>query len=179
LCELRQTVSRHEEHTLRQGEIAHACRDTDDNALISPVSSTSEYHSSFEEEDAAIDRLHNLENVKEVGHLEGERDQGGGDVGERDEPYHNEITMGLTGIVSLFPESNSTSTNKPGYSAWGVEFNSDTSHTTATLNLNLVQKLPQKGRTYLTFSMDGKYLATASGLGIVSIFDSKTGKRIR
>ena len=179
--ELRQqTVSCHEEHTVYQhgqGETGHTCGDTDDDHLISPVSSTSECHSSSEEEDAVTDQLHNPENAEVVDHLEGERNQGGGGVGGSDQPYQNEIRAPtVTGIVSPFPESNLNSTNKPGYSPWDVEFNSDT---TATLNLNLVQKLTQKGKTYLTFSIDGKYLATASSLGIISIFDSKTGKRIR
>jgi len=174
LQELRQTVSCREEQTVQhgQGEIGNAFRDTGDNALVSPVSSSSEYHSSFEEEDFASDRGHNPENAEVV---EGKRS---GDVGERDGSYQNETNEGLavtTGIVSLSFESNSTSTNKSGYSPWDIELNSDT---TPALNLNLVQKWTQKGRTYLTFSMDGKYLATASDLGI-SIFDSKTGKRIR
>ena len=175
-----QAISRREEYTVYQhgqGEIGHASLDSDDDHLSSPVSSSSESHSSFEEEDDATAQLRSPENAEVVGHLEGERNQGGGDVGGRDESYQNELRTEPTGtgIVSLPPESNSNSTNKPAFSAWDVEFNSDT---TATLNLNLVQKLTQKGRSYLTFSMDGKYLATASSLGIVSIFDSKTGKRI-
>jgi len=167
LRELRQTVSCREEHTTcGRGEIT--------DPLTSPVSSISEYHTSFEEEDAATDRLHNPENAEVV---EGERNQGGGGGGG-DEPYQNEISEAptVTGIVSPSPESNSTSTNEPEYSPWDIELNSDT---TAALNLNLVQKWTQKGRTYLTFSKDGKYLAAASSLGFVSIFDSKTGKRIR
>ena len=138
--------------------------------MISPVSSSSEYHSSLEEEDSSTDRLQNPEN--EIGHFEGEIFQEGGDGPD------NQITVEptVTGSLSLSPESNSTSTNKPGYSAWDVE---SSSNMTAALKLNLVHKLTQKGRTFVTFSMDGKYLATASSLGIVSIFDSKTGKRIR
>ena len=171
--ELRQTISHREEHTDCQHghrEITHsAYRDTDDRSLVSPVSSSSEYHSSFEDEDAATDRLNDPENVEEVGQFEGERKQDGGDGPD------NQITT-ITGIVSLSPESNSNSTNEPGYSTWDVEFSSNT---TAALNLNLVHKLTQKGITYVAFSMDGKYLATASTSGIVSIFDSKTGKRIR
>jgi len=153
----------------------HACRDTDDNPLIPPVtvSSSNRYHSSFEEEDD-VDLLQNPENAKEIGHFEGERIQ------EGDDGACNEIivepTPTVSGIVSLSPESNSTSTNKPAHSAWDVEFNTDT---TASMKLNLLHKLTQKGRTYVTFSADGKYLATASSLGIVSIFYSKTGKRIR
>jgi len=178
LQELRQTVSCREEQRVQhgQGEIGNAFRDTGDNALVSPVSSSSEYHSSFEEEDLASHRGHNPENVEVV---EGKGNQAGDDVGERDASYQNETSEGLAvtaGIVSLSPESNSTSTNKHGYSPWDVESNSDT---TAALNLNLVQKWTQKGRTCLTFSMDGKYLATASSLGIISIFDAKTGERIR
>jgi len=175
LRELRQTASRREEHTVcqhGQGEITHsACRDTDDGSLISPISSSSKYHSSFEDEDAATDRLHDPESTKEVA-FNGERDEEGGDGPD------SQITVEptVTGIVSLSPESNSTFTNKPGYSAWDVEFSSNT---TAALNLNLVHKLTQKGLTYVTFSMDGKYLAVASRSGIVSIFDSKTGKRFR
>jgi len=163
LRELRQTISCREEHTVCQREIA------DD--LTSPVSSSSEYRdSSFE--GAATDRLYDPESAKEVGQFEGERVQEGGDDPD------NQITVEptVTGIVSLSPESNSTSTNKPGYSAWDIEFSSNT---TAALNLNLVHKLTRKGRAYVTFSMDGKYLATASTFGVVSIFDSKTGKRIR
>jgi len=79
----------------------------------------------------------------------------------------------ITGIASL---SITDSPSKPQYSAWDVQFNGDTK---TALNLNLVHKLTQKGTTYLSFNMDGKYLATASVLGIVSVFDSKTGKRIR
>jgi len=144
--------------------------------LISPVSSTSEYHSPYEEEDVVTDRLHNPENAEVVGQLEGERNQGGGG-GRGDEPYQNETSEGrtVTGTISLSPESNSTST-KPEYSPWDIESNNDT---TAALHLNLVQKWTEKGITYLTFSMDGKYLATASSFGIISIFDLKTGKRIR
>jgi len=173
LRELRQTISRREEHTLvcqhGHGEITHsACRDTDDSPLIPPASSSSEYHSSFEDEDAATDRLHDPESAKEVGQFEGERDQEGGDGPD------NQITA-VTGIVSLSPESNSISTNK-GYSAWDVEYSSNT---TAALNLNLVHKLTQKRRAYMTFSTDGKYLATASVSGLVSILNSKTGKIIR
>ena len=164
LRELRQTVSRHEEHTTHS-------RDTDDRSLVSAVSSSSEYHPSFEDEDAATDRLNDPESAKKVGQFKGERDEEGGDGPD------NQITVEptVTGIVSLSPESNSTSTNNPGYSAWDVEFSSNT---TAALNLILVHKLTQKG-SFVTFSTDGKYLATASILGIVSIFDSKTGKRIR
>ena len=139
--------------------------------MISPISSSSEYHSSFEEEDATTDQLQNPENLKEIGHFEAERAQ------EDTNGCDNEIAMEptVTEIVSLSPESNPTSTNKPGYSVWDVEFNS----TTAALKLNLVHKLTRKRRNYVAFSMDGKYLATASNSGIVSIFDSKTGKRIR
>ena len=166
--ELRQTVSCREAHTICQygrGEIT--------DPLTSPVSSTSEYHTSFEEEDAATDRLHNPENAELADQLEGERNQEGGGGG--DEPYQNETSEApiITGIVSL---SNSTSTNKPEYSPWEIELNNDT---TAALLLNLVKKWTEKGMTHLTFSMDGKYLATASSSGVVSIFDSKTGKRIR
>jgi len=173
LRELRKTVSCREEHTVSQhgqGEIA--------DPLISPISSSSEYHSSFEE-GTVTDQLHNPANT--VGKLEGEGNQrGGGGGGRGDEPYQNEIsegpTVSVTGIVTPSPESNSTSTSNPGNFPWDIEFNGDT---TAALNLNLVQKWTQKGRTCLTFSMDGKYLATASSLGIISIFDSKTGERIR
>jgi WD40 repeat protein len=88
---------------------------------------------------------------KKCGHFDGERNQEGG-----------ELTVEPT-LVSLSPESNSTS------------------NTTAALELNLVHKLTRNGRTYccLAFSGDGKYLATASRSCVVSIFDSKTGKRIR
>ena len=178
-CREEHTVFQHKHGQGESGESAHACRDTDDNHLISPVSSSSEYHSLYEEEDAATDRLHNPENAEAVGQLEGERNQeDGGGGGQGDEPYQNETSEAptVTGTVSLSPESNSTSTNKSEYSPWDIELNNNT---TSALHLNLVQKWTQKGITYLTFSMDGKYLATASSLGIIFIFDSKTGKRIR
>jgi len=181
LRELRKTVFCHEEHTVCQhgrGESGYAssCRDTDDDPLISPVHPSSEYHSPYDEEDTY--RLHYPENGEVVGHFEEESNQRDGGGGGGDEPFQNEISEGpnVTGVVSPSPESNSTSTNTPGYSPWDIELNNDT---TAALHLDLVQKWTQKGRIYLTFSMDGKYLATASDLGIVSIYDSKTGKRIR
>ena len=135
--------------------------------LRQTISHREEHH----EEGGAIGQL---EDAKEIGHFEGERIQESGD-GPCNEIIV-EPTPSVSGIVSLSPESNSASTNKPAYCEWDVEYNSDT---TASLKLNLVHKLTQKGRTYVTFSGDGKYLATASSLGIVSIFDSKTGKRIR
>jgi len=150
----------------------------DDDPLISPVHPSSKYHSPYDEEDTVTDRLHYPENGELVGHLEEESNQRDGGGGGRDEPFQNEISEGpsVTGTVSPSPESNSTSTNKPGYSPWDIELYHDT---TAALHLNLVRKWTQKGITYLTFSMDGKYMATASDLGIVSVFDTKTGERIR
>jgi WD40 repeat protein len=53
------------------------------------------------------------------------------------------------------------------------------SNSTAPLNLNLMHKLTLEGEKRVAFSMDGKYLATASSSGVVSIFDMRTGKRIR
>jgi hypothetical protein len=146
LRELRQTIARREE--------PHVCI-TDDNPspLISRASSPSEYYSplAMEEGGAASDRLSDPESLEMM-----------------PEPT-------IAG-VSFEADADVTSTNEPGYSAWDVEPNSDT---TGALQLNLVHKLEQEGGIYLTFSMDGKYLATASSLGIVSIFDAKSGKRIR
>jgi len=81
-----------------------------------------------------------------------------------------------TSPLSLQPEANIPPANKPVFSAWDVEPNPSS---TATLNLNLVHKLTIKGMKRVTFSMDGKHLAAASSLGVVSIFDTRTGKRIR
>ena len=153
MLELRQTVSSHENNPVCQ----HSQDIAQDNAslLISPVSSSSEYYSesSFDGEDAASD------NAKETGHFEGEINQ---------EDAQNEINAApstpLQAIVTL--------ANNPGYS---IEFNSNT---TAALNLNMVHNLTQEEGNRVTFSMDGKYLATASTSGVVSIFVSKTGERI-
>jgi hypothetical protein len=129
---------------------------TDDNPspLISRASSPSEYYSPLEMEEergAASDRLSDPESLEMT-----------------PEPT-------IAG-VSFEADADVTSTNEPGYSSWDVELNSDT---TGALQLNLAHKLTQEGRIYLTFSMDGKYLATASISGILSIFDAKSGKRIR
>jgi len=160
LQELRQTISSRENNTVpRHGQdIADACGVTDDNPspLISTVSSSGEYYSPLDGEDAA---LHNPEILKGVGYLEGEGNQ------EDDE---NEIDSApITGL--------GTASHATGH--WAGEFNSNSS--TTTLNLNLVHKLTLEGRIRVAFSVDGKHLATASSLGIVSIFDLKTGKRIR
>ena len=164
LLELRQKLSSREENT------AYGATDDNSSPLISPDSSSCEYYSTHDGEDAASDSLHSLDNAEEIGHQGKERSQECTDAGG------NEITeeRTVTGSVSLSLESSATSTNKPRYSAWDVEFNNNTK----ALNLNLVHKMTQNGKTCATFSMDGKYLATASNLGIVSIFDSKTGKRI-
>jgi WD40 repeat protein len=152
LLELRQTISR-------------ACGFTRNNShspspLISPVSSSSsEYYPCLEGEDTVPDRLDVPEDSRETGQIEADRNEEDGDVRERD------------GI-----ELNALPTNKPVHSPWDVEFNNDTK---IGLHLDLVHKLPQEGVGFVAFSMDGKYLATASSLGIVTIFDSKTGKRIR
>jgi len=157
LRELRQTISRRE--VCQHGQdIAHA--DDNPSPLISLIPSS---------EDAASDRLHDPENDKVTVHLDGESNQESG---------QNETLVAptITGAASLSLQANVAPVNEPGYSAWVVEFSGDT---TAALNLNLVYKLIQKWRTRVTFSMDGKYLASASSSGVVSIFDSKTGKRIR
>jgi len=149
LRELRQTISSRENNTVCQygQDIA---RVTDDKAspLISPVSSSSECHSPFDGEDAASD------NAKEIGHLEGERNQEGA---------QNEVNVAPV-ITGISLQAIVTPVNQPGYSAWDVVFNDNT---TAALNLNLVHNLKQEGRSRVIFIMDGKYLAT----GIVSIFE--------
>jgi len=156
--ELRHTISGREIKTVCQHglDIARACGVTNDNASppISPVSSSSEYCTVFEGEDAAS------HNEEEIGHIEGERSQ-------------EDINVALA-ITGTSLQATVTSADKPGYPAWNV-YNSNT---VASLNLNLVHKLSLEGRTKVAFSMDGKYLATASSLGIVSIFDSKTGEII-
>jgi len=163
LRELRQTVSIQENHTAWQQDqvIAHACGVTDDNAfpLISPVSS-SEYHSTFDGEDATSD------NAKEIGDIEGERNQ------EGDQSEIN-LAPTITGTVSRSLHANVTPAS--GYSAWKIESNSNP---TAALNWNLVHKLTQEKGTGVTFSMDWKYLAFTPSKGIVSVIDTKTGKRI-
>jgi hypothetical protein len=60
LRELRlgKTIEEHMVVPRTQGEITHSCRDTDDNP------SSSEYHSSLGEEDAAPDRLDNPDSSK-------------------------------------------------------------------------------------------------------------------
>jgi len=156
LQELRHTISGRGIKTVCQH--GRACGVTNDIAspLVSPAPSSSEYCTIFEGEDAAFD------NAKEIGpsRVEGER-------GQEDRNVAPAIT-GTSLQVTVTPA------NKLGYPPWDVEYNSNT---TAALNLNLVHKLTQEGRTNVTFSMDGKYLATASSSGIVSIFDSKTGER--
>ena len=98
--------------------------------------------------------------MKERGHLDGE-----GNLEESDGSSHNEVND----TPSTLLQANLSPDNKPWYSAWDVEYNSNS---TATLNMNLMHKLT------VAFSMDGRYLATASGSGIVTIFDTRTGKRI-
>jgi len=157
LQELRQTISSRENNTVFQHsqDIAHTCgatdSDSDASPPTSPTSSSSDCYPTFE--DAS----------KGIGHFEGERDV----------PYQNEINV-ASAITGTSLQAIATPANKPEFSAWNVVFNDNT---TVALNLNLVHKLTQEGRTRLAFSMDGKYLA-AAGLGIVSIFDSKTGERI-
>jgi len=113
--------------------------------------------------------------ISPVGHLEGERHQGGDPLGESDESYQEGIND-APGTSSLPSQANLSTANEAGNSAWDVELNSNL---TAALNLNLVHKLTVTGENTLAFSMDGKYLATASSSGMVSIFDTRTGKRIR
>jgi len=162
LQELRHTVSGREIKTVCQHglDIARACGVTNDNASppISPVTSSSEYCTVFEGEDAAS------HNEEEIGHIEGERNQEGA---------QNDINAAPT-ITGNSLQATVTPADKPGYPPWDVEYNSNT---TASLNLNLMHKLTQEGMTSVTFSLDGKYLATASSSGILSIFDSKTGER--
>jgi len=124
----------------------------------------SSYHSPLEAEDAASDQLVNTEDSNEL--PKQERDQEGADV-DRNEG------IAASGTASL---STAISTNEHDAPAWLVEFNRNT---TPVLNLNLVHKLTVQGGISLAFSMDGEYLATASSFGKVSIFHSKTGKRIR
>jgi len=126
----------------------------DNHSPISPVSSSIE---PFHGDDATS------ENAKEVDH-----------EGEGGQKRTNVVPITGTAPLSLQATPNVTPANELEY-AWDVEYNNDT---TASLNLNLVHKLSLEGRTRVTFSMDGKYLATASSLGRVSIFDSKTGERI-
>ena len=65
----------------------------------------------------------------------------------------------------------------PSDATYNVEFNRDTK---AVLKLNLMRMLTQNTfSTYAAFSTDGKYLATASVVGIVYIFDVTAGKRLR
>ena len=160
LQELRHTISSRGIKTVCQHglDIARACGVTNDNASppISPVSSSSEYCTIFEGEDAAPD------NAKEIGHIKGERNQEGA---------QNDINV-APAITGTPLQATVTPANE--YLVWDLEYNSNT---TASLNLNLVHKLTQEGITNVTFSMDGKYLATASSSGILSIFDSKTRER--
>src|SRR5258708_38299179 len=109
------------------------------------------------------------ENAKEIDHLEENMNQRGG------QKRINVVPITGTAPLSLQAAQNVTPANELDYSAWDVEYNSNT---TTSLNLHLVHKWSLEGRTRVTFSMDGKYLATASSLGIVSIFDSNTGERI-
>ena len=155
LQELRHTISSRGIKTVCQH--GRACGVTNDIAspLVSPAPSSSEYCTIFEGEDAASD------NAKEIGPSRVEGERGQEDIN---------VAPAVTG-TSL--HATVTPANKPGYPAWDLEY----SNTTAALKLNLVHELTQEGRTNVTFSMDGKYLATASSSGIVSIFDSKTGKR--
>jgi len=159
LQELRQTTS-----SCHEG-ITHTCRITDDNPspLISSES-VSSYHSPLEGEDSASDHLVNTEDSNEL--PKQERDQEGADV-DRNESIAASGTASLpTGIF----------TDEHDAPAWHVEFNRNT---TPIPNLNLMHKLTLQRGINLAFSMDGEYLATASYSGKVSIFHSKTGKRIR
>jgi len=142
--------------------IAHTCRITNDNPspLISSES-VSSYHTPLEGEDATSDQLDDTEDSNEL--PKQERDQEGADV-DRNE------SIAASGTASPI------STNEHDVPAWHVEFNRNT---TPILNINLMHKLTPQGRINLAFSMDGEYLATASSFGKVSIFHSKTGKRIR
>jgi len=128
------------------------------------VSPSSEYHSPLEGEDSASDHLDNTEDSNEL--PKQERDEEGADV-DRNE------SIAASGTASLSTAISTTVHDAP---AWRIEFNRNT---TPILNINLVHKLTSQGRIVLAFSMDGEYLATASYSGKVSIFHSKTGKRIR
>jgi len=127
----------------------------------------SSYHSPLEGEDAASDQLDNTEDSNEL--PKQERDQEGADV-DRNE------SMVLAIAANGASLSTAISTNLHDVLAWRIEFNRNT---TPVLNLNLVHKLILQRGISLAFSMDGEYLATASSSGKVSIFHSKTGKRIR
>lgn len=73
--------------------------------------------------------------------------------------------------VSYFPKQPYDSD-----ATYSVDFNHDTK---VALKLNLVHILSSTGETHVAFSVDGKYLATASEDGILHIFDGKTGKSLR
>jgi len=116
----------------------------------------------LEGEDSASDQLDNTEYLNEL--PKQKKDQDGADVDWNE-------GIAASGTASL---STTISTNEHDTPAWHVGFNRNT---TPILNINLMHKL--QGRIKLAFSMDGEYLATASSSGKVSIFHSKTGKRIR
>jgi hypothetical protein len=167
-------VASREERQYGQGEIAHVRSGTDDRSspLISPVVSSSEYDSCLEEDDGASERLDDPGSSKEVSLIEGDKNQEGNPNEIGTEPT-------IIGTETLSLELNVTATtNEPRHSVWDIEINSDTM---AAVNLTLVHKLKQERGIVLAFSMDGKYLATASsnGSGIVSIFDPIMGERIR
>jgi len=163
LRELRQTISSRENITGSQrSQDAH-----DDPPLISSVSPSSAYHSCFDGEDVASDQPPNqFDYAIEIAHFEG----AGNQEGESDGFYQNELNV----ASSLSLQANASPANKPR--CWDVEPNSNS---TAALNLNLAHKLTLKGVKRVAFSTDGKYLATASSLGVVSIFNTRTGERVR
>ena len=131
------------------------------------------------------DQLDHPKISKNVGQLEGEhqedddvREDGMEPISPTEELWHSTWDVELWGdtVAPLLPHELSVApTNEPGHSAWDVKLLSDSTNSA----LKLVHKLTQEGGTYVSFSTDGKYLATASSLGIVTIFASKTGKRIR
>ena len=98
-------------------------------------------------------------------------DEGGGDnLRESNTANENETKKdpSISGNASLSDDPDAT---------YNVELNHATK---VALKLNLVHTLSQHTfPTYVAFNMDGKYLATASGAGVVHIFDVTTGKKLR
>ena len=132
-----------------------SCVTTNDN--LSPVSSSSEFYSSIDEE-------------------------AGGNLWENDISNDDKIRKDSTISGNHFLRMQTDVSpviqraKHPG-STWKVEFNPDTK---IALKLNLVHAMSQRAvKTYAAFSMDGKYLAAVSEIGIIHIYDVKTGKRIR
>ena len=141
--------------------------------ILSPASSSDESYFSIGEDGTLSDQPYDWR--------EDERNQGGrsDNLGESYTSDEDEIQNNSTipGNTSLSLQSNLSPVAQPEADyTWKVEFNPDTK---VALKLNLVHTLTQNAiRTYAAFSMDGKYLATVSETGVVSIFDVKTGKRL-